>query len=246
MPETPPTSMPSPRKPSPDRVRRMFGEITPAYDRLNFLFSATLDRRWRRRAAREALGGLRPCAHALDIATGDGDLAATLAHVAQGPMTVIGLDFTRAMLTRARQKYDALPIRWIEADGIRLPLADGAVDAVTIAFGLRNMTDRAGALREMTRVARPGGRVAILEFGQPRGRVLRAFYDFYALRIMPRIGRWISGSDAYAYLARSTRAFWSADRLADEMRRAGLTAIRVIPILRGIVYLHVGEKQAAS
>jgi demethylmenaquinone methyltransferase/2-methoxy-6-polyprenyl-1,4-benzoquinol methylase len=239
----------------------MFSAITPTYDRLNLLFSAALDRRWRERAAGEAIQGLSPGHRLLDVATGTGDLARELARAAQAQnrrqpspchetslagnefgIRVTGIDFTRSMLKRAVKKYGRAGFCWIEADGLRLPLADHSFDAVTIAFGLRNMADKPAALRELIRVARPGGRVVVLEFSQPQNRLFRMLYDFYSFRIMPCLGRWISGSNAYEYLAQSIRGFWRPDELADQMRRAGLTGVRAIPLTMGIVYMHSGVK----
>ena len=257
--------VPSAEEQTPEKIRGMFSAITPAYDGLNHLFSVWLDHRWRRLAAREAVRGLHPCRRLLDLATGTGDLARQLAHAAgrkdpsipsachtSGPNRneiapkVLGIDFTRAMLKRAASKYGREPLNWIEGDGLRLPLADSCLDAVTIAFGLRNMADKAVALREMARVTRPGGRVVVLEFSQPRNPLLRALYELYLFTIMPRVGRWISGSEAYLYLARSIRSFWTPDQLSGQMRQAGLGPIRAIPLLMGTVYLHVGVKPVAK
>jgi demethylmenaquinone methyltransferase/2-methoxy-6-polyprenyl-1,4-benzoquinol methylase len=153
-----------------------------------------------------------------------------------------GVDFTRPMLIEAARKYGRR-IGWIEADGLALPLRTGDWDAVTIAFGLRNMADKPAALAEMTRVVRPGGRVAVLEFSQPPGRIFRALYDWYSLKVMPRVGRWISGSDAYLYLAESIRGFWGPEELSQRMHAAGLRDVRAIPMMGGVVYLHVGVKE---
>lgn len=260
MPSQPLNSAPGLNKQSPDRIRGMFHDITPTYDRLNRIFSGALDRRWRQRAAREVLRDLHPCHRLLDVATGTGDLAWTLAQTAEGnnirpsachtassPRNefegqLVGVDFTRAMLQCAARKYRAPGLSWIEADGLRLPLANDVFDAVTIAFGLRNMADKAAALAELARVTRPGGRLAILEFSQPPNPAIRALYDFYSFTVMPRVGRWISGSDAYLYLPESIRAFWSPAELCDRMRQAGLKDIQTIPLMMGIVYLHLGSK----
>jgi demethylmenaquinone methyltransferase/2-methoxy-6-polyprenyl-1,4-benzoquinol methylase len=238
---------------SPDRIRAMFAAIAPAYDRLNHLFSGQLDRRWRRLAARAALAGLRPGLgggwRLLDVATGTGDLARALARAAERetgpaapPPTVLAADFTRPMLRRAQTKYGRAGFRWIEADGLRLPLPDACVDACTIAFGLRNMLDRPAALAEMARVVRPGGRAAILEFSQPRNRLVRGSYDFYSYKVMPRVGAWVSGSDAYRYLADSIREFYGPEELCERMRAVGLKTVRFRPLMLGVVALHVGTK----
>lgn len=221
----------------------MFGEIAPAYDSLNHLLSGRLDRRWRKLAARAATNRLNPCARLLDLAAGTGDLAAELAGAVPGAR-VYGADFTRPMLARAAKKFGRERHEWIEADAMAMPFPDGFFDALTIAFGLRNMDDRPAALAEMSRVVRPGGRVAILEFGRPRNRLWRSLFEFYSFQIMPRIGRLISGSMAYFYLARSIRRFWSEAELTNRMRAAGLVDIRVTPLLGGIVYLHVGTKRS--
>jgi demethylmenaquinone methyltransferase / 2-methoxy-6-polyprenyl-1,4-benzoquinol methylase len=260
MPSPSPNASPGPNAQSPDRIRGMFHDITPTYDRLNLIFSGALDRRWRQRAAREVLRDLQPCRRLLDVATGTGDLAWTLVrtaergripspacHTGSGPRNqfegqLVGVDFTRSMLQCAAQKYRAPGLSWIEADGVHLPLADGAFDAVTIAFGLRNMADKAAALAELARVIRPGGRLAILEFSQPPNPVVRALYDFYSFTVLPRVGRWISGSDAYLYLAESIRSFWSPAELSTQMRQAGLKDLRAIPLMMGIVYLHLGTR----
>jgi demethylmenaquinone methyltransferase/2-methoxy-6-polyprenyl-1,4-benzoquinol methylase len=233
---------------SPERIRGMFASITPTYDFLNRFFSGWWDERWRARAAWEALGGLEPCRRVLDLATGTGDLARALRRAAAkagaGGVQFHGADFTRPMLRRAMAKLGGAPYHWIEADGLRLPYRAGAFDALTIGFGLRNMVDKEAALVEMARVVRPGGRVAILEFGQPHGRAVRRLYDLYAHKIMPRVGRWISGSDAYGYLTDSIREFWSSEMLAAAMRKAGFEQVRAKPMMFGIVNLHVGVRGA--
>lgn len=227
----------------------MFGAITPHYDRLNRLFSGRLDTRWRRLAARTALDGLRPCQRLLDVATGTGDLARALqleaARLGHQPR-VYGADFTRPMLDRAAIKFSKSGMGWIEADGTRLPFAPACCDALTIAFGLRNMVDRAGALAEFARVLRPGGRVVILEFGRPRNTLFRALYEFYSFGLMPRLGRLLSGTDAYLYLARSVREFWSADELSRRMENAGFESVRARPLMLGVVYLHTGVRRGAA
>lgn len=240
----------------PGRIREMFAGISPSYDRLNFLLSAGRDKRWRERLARTLIDGLDPCRHILDIATGTGDLADAIAKEAASSQPdiprggaaarVTGLDFTRQMLVRARDKFGREHHAWFEGDAMRLPFASGRFDGVSIAFGLRNVEDRPAALREMARVLRPAGRVAILEFFEPRNPIMRRLYDLYSFTIMPRLGRLISGSDAYLYLPRSIRHFWTPERLGDEMRRAGLTRVTARPIMAGIVWIHIGEATDSS
>lgn len=231
---------------SPERIRGMFAAITPAYDRLNHLLSGQMDRRWRRIAADEAVRGLEPCRRLLDVATGTGDLANALSQVVERSQNlrpdIVGVDFTGPMLKQALKKYGTYGFRWIEGDGLHLPLPDAAFDACTIAFGLRNMVDRPRALAEMARVVRPGGRVVILEFSQPRNRLIRAGYDWYSYQVLPRVGAWLSGSRAYLYLADSIRDFWGAEELAEQMRRAGLTDVRYRPLMFGVVALHAAVR----
>lgn len=241
----PTTDVPRPGSPKSADVRRMFSEITPAYDLLNRVFSGRLDRRWRKLAARSATNQLSPCARLLDLATGTGDLAEELGKAAPHAK-IYGADFTRPMLERAAQKFGRGRYEWIEADAMAMSFHDGCFDALTIAFGLRNIQDRPAALAEMARVIRPGGRVAILEFGRPRNRLWRALFEFYSFTIMPRIGRLVSGSSAYLYLARSIREFWNEAELSRRMQDAGLERIQVTPLLGGIVYLHVGTKRSRS
>lgn len=236
---------------TPRKIRGMFGAISPTYDRLNRLLSGRRDCHWRRVTARRVVDGLAPCARVLDVATGTGDLARELDRAARreqrrrgetAGIEIVGSDFTRGMLTHAREKFLATDYRWAEGDGLNLPFASESFDAATVAFGLRNMVDRTRALAEMTRVVRPGGRVAILEFSQPRMPVFGWFYDLYSFRIMPRLGAWISGSDAYLYLAESIRAFWSPEELSEQMRNVGLREIDARPMMFGVVYLHIGTK----
>ena len=232
----------------PEKIRSMFAAITPSYDRLNHLFSASMDRRWRAIAAQRLTDGLNPCRTILDVATGTGDLAKAVQDRAAHPR-VVGLDFTRAMLKRGSEKYGtgggteggAGGLHWIEGDGLRLPFKSGSFDAVCIAFGLRNMVDRAAGLAEMRRVTRPGGRIGILEFSRPRGRITARLYDVYVARIMPIVGRMLSGSGAYGYLSSSIQDFWPPERMSEEMSRAGMVHVRRESLAAGMVYFHLGE-----
>jgi demethylmenaquinone methyltransferase/2-methoxy-6-polyprenyl-1,4-benzoquinol methylase len=231
---------------APEAIRRMFADVSPTYDLLNRLLSGRMDQRWRRQAARSALDGLVPCRRVLDLATGTGDLAGELARVAARrlpPAPIVhGADFTGPMLKQAPRKLGWEGFRWTQADGLRLPYVDGAFDAVTIAFGLRNMADRQAGLAEMARVTRPGGRVVILEFSRPKNPIVRALDDAYARRVMPRVGAWISRSRAYFYLADSIREFWEPELLAERMGEAGLADARFRRLLFGIVCVHVGTR----
>lgn len=224
----------------------MFAGIAPTYDLLNRLLSGSVDRGWRRAAARELLAAPTPERPLLlDLATGTGDLARELIRRAPGAR-VAGADFTGGMLRLARKKFGDAPHFWVEADGLRLPFADASFDACSVAFGLRNMADRRAALAEMRRVVRPGGRVLVLEFSTPSNPVVRAFYEWYSFSVMPRLGKWISGSDAYLYLPSSIREFPSAEALAEVMREAGLEEPRFRRLTFGVACIHVGRVGGAQ
>jgi demethylmenaquinone methyltransferase/2-methoxy-6-polyprenyl-1,4-benzoquinol methylase len=201
-----------------------------------------MDIRWRREAARTAVGN--GAARVLDLATGTGDLALELAH--QGVPLVVGADFSSEMLHAAGRKcaeQHETHIQLARGDAMHLPFADGSFDAVTVAFGLRNMPDYAAAIAEMTRVVAPGGRVVILEMTPLQRPFLRRFASLYADRLIPFIGGLISGDrDAYGYLPRSVNAFPPAGELAIMMRRAGLSFVRYRLFNLGTVALHRGVK----
>lgn len=216
------------------RVRDMFGRVAHRYDLANHLLSFNIDRRWRARTAARLRPVLqRPGARALDLCCGTGDLLLELGERA------LGADFCHPMLVRARAK--GAP-RVIEADALRLPLADGAVDVVTAAFGFRNLANYPAGLAEMRRVLRPGGVAAILEFSQPPSRVFGALYGFYSRRVLPWIGGALSGArEAYVYLPESVSRFPGPEELAALMREAGFAHVRYERMTGGIVVLHMGE-----
>src|SRR5437899_6737069 len=186
-------------------VRQMFTAIAPRYDLLNHLLSFNVDRLWWRRAARTFILILRrDQSRVLDLCCGTGDMTFALrrqANVAQPQ--IVGADFSHAMLERAVKKGAGTSLRWIEADALRLPLADASVDLVTAAFGFRNLVDYDAGLREILRVLRPGGEVGLLDFSEPRGLVGK-FYRTYFRHVLPRVGSLISGvKGPYAYLPAS-------------------------------------------
>jgi demethylmenaquinone methyltransferase/2-methoxy-6-polyprenyl-1,4-benzoquinol methylase len=232
--------------PGKDRaVRAMFEEIAPSYDRLNHLLSLNIDKRWRRLVVRQLRDLIeRPGAIALDLCCGTADLTIELAHHTQ----VIGCDFCHPMLVLGHQKVEGLAGRayLTEGDALRLPFGEGEFDAVTIAFGLRNLAHVEGGLSEMRRVLKPGGRVAILEFSQPVLPILRPLFQFYFHQILPRIGGLISGSsEAYRYLPQSVRHFPDQRGLAEMMRQVGFEAVRYQNLSGGIAALHLGERPLA-
>ncbi len=225
-------------------VRDMFARVASRYDLLNHLLSFNMDRYWRHRTVRSVRPWLaRPGAGVLDICCGTGDLMFALAGAADKP--VLGSDFCHPMLVEARRKAHArsAPVALFEADALRLPVASGSLDLITVAFGLRNFVNYQDGLGEMCRVLKPGGAAAVLEFSTPPNRAFAALYDFYSLRILPAIGGVISGSrDAYRYLPESVRKFPDADALAARMREAGFTEVRYERLTFGIVALHIGVR----
>jgi demethylmenaquinone methyltransferase/2-methoxy-6-polyprenyl-1,4-benzoquinol methylase len=214
----------------------MFGDIAPRYDFLNHLLSFNVDRRWRRRAAALA----QPRGPTLDVCSGTGDLAAAMA--AAAGRTVLGVDFCAPMLRRGKDKESCARVRFVRGDALRLPLPSNRFDVVSVGFGIRNVTDLDGGLREMVRVARPGGRIAVLEFTMPRRPVLRALYGFYFGRVLPFLGNAISRSRAYTYLNRTVLAWASEAELTERMRLAGCASVTVHPLTFGIAAVHLGVK----
>jgi demethylmenaquinone methyltransferase/2-methoxy-6-polyprenyl-1,4-benzoquinol methylase len=213
------------------KVREMFTRIAPRYDLLNHLLSLQLDRLWRARTAKLLRPILsRPNAIVLDLCCGTGDLAFSLARA--GSARIIGADFAHTMLVRAKEKSAALaadeigsmsaPIPFFEADAMRLPFADGSFDLVTTAFGFRNLSNYEAGLREIQRVLKPGGTIAILEFTEPPDGLLGNLYRWYFCKVLPKIGGLISGdSAAYSYLPKSVARFFRPPELASLMTAVG-------------------------
>lgn len=228
------------------RVRQMFGEIAPRYDLLNHLLSAGIDRRWRTKTVRRVPSeGTAPI---LDLCTGTGDLALAYAQATGGRVPIFGADFCHEMLTRAddkaRRDAPSAPPSFVEADAQRLPFADDMFQLVTVAFGLRNVTDTDRGLREMARVCQPGGRVAVLEFSLPEQPILRSVYGWYFRRVLPRIGQLLARNrqSAYNYLPESVQEFPSGEALAIRMRAAGLGRVEYERLTFGVATLYVGTK----
>ena len=213
----------------PDGVRTMFDRIAPVYDVMNRVMTVGLDRRWRRLTAAAAV---QPGMRVLDACCGTGDLA--LAAEREGGL-VTGLDFSTEMLVRARRKSDT--ITWVQGDVLALPWDDGSFDAVTVGFGVRNVADLDAGLRELRRVLRPGGRLAILEITQPRG-VLKPFFSIWFERIVPLLGRVLPGGKAYTYLPASVRRFPGAEELAQKIDAAGFEGTSFQRFGGSIVALH--------
>ena len=216
----------------------MFDRIAPVYDAMNRVMTAGLDLRWRRLAAAEVV---RPGDRVLDAACGTGDLA--LADHRAGAGEVTGLDFSTQMLERARRKAPGL--RFVEGDMLALPFPDGAFDSATVGFGVRNVSDLELALRELRRVLRPDGRLAILEITQPRG-VLRPFFNLWFDRLVPLLGRLLPGGDAYTYLPASVARFPGAEELAALLRVSGFSDVRFRLLAGSIVALHTGRASSTG
>ena len=228
------------------RIRRMFGQVAPRYDLLNHLLSLNVDKYWRWRTTR--LAPPVDDAPILDVCTGTGDLALAYDRAAHGRVPIVGADFCHEMLvravekTRARNAFDH--IRFVEADAQQLPLPSNCFQIVAVAFGLRNITNTDRGLSEMVRVTRPGGRVAILEFSQPRHWLFGRLYRAYFTHILPTVGQAISRSkdNAYRYLPASVQEFPDGEALAERLRRHGLREVRFYPFTFGIATLYVGVK----
>jgi demethylmenaquinone methyltransferase/2-methoxy-6-polyprenyl-1,4-benzoquinol methylase len=223
----------------------MFAAVAPRYDFLNHLLSLGRDIAWRRataKALREVLA--QPGSLAADVCCGTGDLALVLARYSAGK--VIGTDFCRRMLLRAQRKarQSPHPLFLVEADTLALPFRDGSLDAVSVAFGFRNLADYSTGLRELLRVLKAGGSVAILEFSRVRLPVFGPLFRFYFQRILPRLGTWISGvAGAYQYLPDSVAQFPDQESLAAALTAAGFVNVRYRNFTGGVAALHLAEKR---
>ena len=235
------TGAPSPGRLEEGQVRAMFDRIASVYDVMNAVMTAGLHHRWRARAADLARVG--PGDRVLDVATGTGDLAIELASRVAPGGEVVGMDFSEAMLARARQK--APGIRFEAGNALELPYEDGAFAAATVGFGARNFDDLDRGVAEMARVVRPGGRVVILEITTPTRPPLSAFFSLWFDRIVPALGRVAGDPEAYEYLPSSVKRFPDARGLAAVLDRAGLVGVGWILTAGGIIALHHGTVAAA-
>jgi demethylmenaquinone methyltransferase/2-methoxy-6-polyprenyl-1,4-benzoquinol methylase len=229
-------------------VRRIFSAIAGRYDLLNRLFSFGIDVKWRREMVSEVTpDDGQPV---LDLATGTADVALTLEKRVPGKRLIVGTDFSLPMLQTAADKINrkrAQRIRLAVGDALALPLKKDTFSAVTIAFGLRNLTNREAGLREMIRVLRPGGSVLVLEFSKMDRPVIGPVFRFYFHRMIPFLGGVISGIPAaYRYLPDSVNAFPNPVQIRKEMLDAGLVSVKYRPLTFGIAYLYVGEKAVPS
>ena len=229
-------------------VRAMFDTIAPRYDLLNHVLSGSIDRLWWWRTARRFRHLLaQPQARIADICCGTGDM--TMALLRRRPVNavpVVAVDFSHQMLMRGARKFADRPVLAVEADALHLPLADNSLDLLTTAFGFRNLANYEAGLREFYRVLAPGGVLAILDFSEPRG-VLGRLYAFYFRRVLPRIGRLLSGSGgAYAYLPASVQRFPPPADLLSTMERVGYGHATWDPYTFGIAGLYSARKLPAA
>jgi len=241
-PENTPTSAPG--QPTTDRVRGIFSTIAPKYDRFNRLSSMGIDRIWRRRTVRYA--ALTPESAVLDLAAGTGDLTMAIARQA-APEQVVSTDFVPEMLEigkpKAARYRGRTKITFQVADAQDLPFDDESFDAVTVAFGVRNLPDREANFREVLRVLKPGGRYVILEFSTPAFAPFRALYHFYLRTVIPGLGGMLTGDRAsFDYLNESILAFPDQRALAAALSQTGFSSVQWHNLTMGIVAVHVAVK----
>jgi demethylmenaquinone methyltransferase/2-methoxy-6-polyprenyl-1,4-benzoquinol methylase len=229
---------------SPARIAAMFDAIAARYDLLNHVLSVGLDRRWRTRAIREL--HLESGARVLDLCTGTGDLAIEATRVGRG-IGVLGIDFAGAMLQLGNQKLRDRrldgQVTLVRGDATCIPVRDQWADAATIGFGIRNVMRPEAALGELARVLRPGGRLAILEFGEPRIPGIRGMYNLYFRTVLPKLGRLVSKhQSAYSYLPASVGTFPPPHEFAATISSHGFSDVKAVPLTFGIVYLYTATR----
>lgn len=227
-----------------ERIQEMFGSIAPRYDLLNRLLSCGIDRRWRRFAVQQI--SVTGSGTVLDVATGTGDVALEIAAQTPASVRIVGVDFCKEMIALGKEKIEASPyatrITMEVAPCEAIPFPDGTFEAVTIAFGIRNVVDRLQGLKEMYRVLKTGGKVIILEFSTPRSKVFRTLYYFYFLKVLPVIGGLFSKFSAYKYLPDSVLEFPTQEEFKTLMAAAGFQNLRHNDLTGGIATVYVGVK----
>jgi demethylmenaquinone methyltransferase/2-methoxy-6-polyprenyl-1,4-benzoquinol methylase len=237
------------------QVRTIFSEIAPRYDLLNHVLSLNVDRAWRRRLvdwlgedlrdsrSPSAVPFDRSRVRVLDACAGTYDLSLELAGRPWFEGFVVALDFAEPMLVEGKTKLEGAAVRAACADGLRMPFPSGTFDAAMVGFGVRNLSDLDSGLRELLRVLRPGGRLAVLEFTTPPSALLRMLYLFYFHRVLPLVGRAVSGHPwAYTYLPESVREFPGPDAFAAKFETAGFREVRWSYLTAGIAAIHLGRK----
>lgn len=227
-----------------ERIREMFDSIAPRYDFLNRLLSLGIDRRWRKFAVRQIK--FTEAGRILDVATGTADVALQIAMATPPSVTITGIDFSEQMIELGKDKVNssnyAARISLQVAPCEAIPFADNTFDSATIAFGIRNVVDRLAGLQEMHRVLKPGGRIVILEFSNPRSKFFKALYNFYFLQILPVIGGLFSQFNAYKYLPDSVLEFPAQEEFERVMAAAGFDRIVHHDLTFGIATVYTGEK----
>jgi demethylmenaquinone methyltransferase/2-methoxy-6-polyprenyl-1,4-benzoquinol methylase len=224
------------------KVKELFTLIAPRYDLINDLQSAGWHRYWKAKAV--ALARPEPGHRALDVCCGTGDLARALA---RRGARVVGLDFSVAMLRAARAKADqaGMTLPWVCGDAQQLPFPDNSFEIVTVGYGLRNLAVWETGLREMARVAKPGGRVVVLDFGKPQSALWRGLYFAYLKLLVPVLGRIFCGNArAYAYILESLKHYPAQRGVAEQMRGLGLAQIQSVEFMGGAMSIHCGVKGA--
>jgi demethylmenaquinone methyltransferase/2-methoxy-6-polyprenyl-1,4-benzoquinol methylase len=225
----------------------MFDAIAARYDLVNRVISLGVDQSWRKKTVRAL--SLGPASRVLDLATGTADLALMIASRVEGT-TVVGLDPSGAMLAVGREKIEkkglAERISLVQGDAEALPFPDRSFDGVSIAFGIRNVPDRARALREMARVTKAGGRVAVLELSEPRKGPLAALARFHVHTLVPHVGAFLSRAPEYRYLERSIAAFPPAEEFGELMQQSGLDVLQIVPLTFGVCHLYVAAPREVA
>ncbi len=225
-----------------EKVRKMFADIADDYDRINSILSFGVHNAWRKKAVLES--GAKPGDRVLDCATGTGDLALEFKKTVGHDGYVLGTDFCQEMIEHAPGKAEKkqLVVEFEVADAMNLPYDENSFDIASIAFGIRNVDDPLVCLQEMGRVVKPGGRVVVLEFGQPRG-LMRMPYQFYSKHVMPTVGGWISGNrDAYTYLPETSAKFPAGESFLELMEESGsFNEIRSVKLTGGIAFVYIGR-----
>ncbi len=232
--------------PAPNGSGAMFDAIAARYDLVNRVISLGVDQSWRKKTVRAL--ALRSGARVLDVATGTADLALLIAK-SEPSAEVVGLDPSSAMLEVGRGKVESrglsARISLVQGGAEAMPFPDQSFDAVSIAFGIRNVPDRGLALAEMARVTRPGGRIAILELSEPRKGALARLARFHVHTLVPHVGALLSRAPEYRYLERSIAAFPPADEFVSLIERSGLTSLELVPLTFGVCHLYVATPKGA-